>query len=119
MRLIENDRATAEFDHITRRLVEMDGLSVSRQRLDSTHVISDMAVLTRLGLFAETVTNFLKDLKREEAGKLESLGKVLFKRYLDREGAFTGSGVRWHELREWGEHRDVCRDGRGPANPRA
>jgi len=89
VRLMENDLATAEFDHVTKRLVEIDGLSVSRQRLDSTHVISDIAVLTRLGLFVETVTNFLRELKREETGKLESLGKVLFKRYLDREGYFS------------------------------
>ena len=89
VRLMENDRATAEFDHITKGLVEIDGLSVSRQRLDSTHVMSDIAVLTRLGLFVETVTNFLRDLKREETEKLESLCKVLFKRYLDREGYFS------------------------------
>ena len=38
------------------------GTKVTRQRLDSTHVLSSIAVLTRLGLFYETIRHFLKTL---------------------------------------------------------
>ena len=81
-KLMENERATAVFQRLTEALMRVDGLSSVRQRLDSTHVISDIAVLTRLGLFTETVTHFLRELRREAAPKLA-------KRYLDREGYFS------------------------------
>ncbi|MFQ5382371.1 MAG: transposase, partial [Dehalococcoidia bacterium] len=58
------------------------------QRLDSTHVISNIAVLTRLGLFVETVTKFLRQLRREAVDKLESLADGYVERYLEREGYF-------------------------------
>ena len=43
------------FEGITRGLAEADGLLLGRQRLDSTHVVPNIAILTRLGLFVETV----------------------------------------------------------------
>jgi hypothetical protein len=89
VRLLENDRASEMFDRITRRLVEMDGLNISRQRLDSTHVIPNIAVLTRLGVFVETVTKFLKELRRVAPSKLEALHAGYSERYLDREGYFA------------------------------
>jgi adenylylsulfate kinase-like enzyme len=46
-------------------------------------------VLTRLGLFVETVTNFLKDLRREDPEAFESLDGGYTRRYLDREGYFS------------------------------
>ncbi|MCP3956873.1 MAG: transposase, partial [bacterium] len=60
VRLLESDRARQVFEAVTRGLAEVDGLSLGRQRLDSTHVMSNIAVLTRLGLFVETVTHFLR-----------------------------------------------------------
>lgn len=89
VRLLENERAAEMFDRITRRLVEMDGLNISRQRLDSTHVVSNIAVLTRLGVFVETVTRFLKELRRGAPSKLEALHPGYCERYLDREGYFA------------------------------
>ena len=59
------------------------------QRLDSTHVISNIAVLSRLGLFSETVTNFLRDLRRDAPAKLTWLGDGYTERYLKREGFFA------------------------------
>lgn len=41
-------------------IAEADGLSGARQRLDSTRAISNIAVLTRLGVFVETVADFLR-----------------------------------------------------------
>jgi len=87
--LMEEERAQAMFERITKGLAEVDGLSLGRQRLDSTHVMSNMAVLTRLGLFVETITSFLAALRRELPAKLEQLEARYVKRYLEREGYFS------------------------------
>ena len=88
-RLMENGLAQVVFVELTAALIAVDGLSPVRQRLDSTHVISNIAVLTRLGLFTETVTTFLRDLRKLEPGKLADLHSDFAKRYLDREGFFA------------------------------
>jgi hypothetical protein len=59
-RRMENERAQGVLPPVTAAMMKMDGLSAVRQHLDSTHVISNIAVLTRLGLFTETVTVFLR-----------------------------------------------------------
>ena len=64
--LMESHRAQRAFVSVTRALAEADGLKLGQQRLDSTHILSNIAVLTRLGLFVETVTSFLKELRREK-----------------------------------------------------
>jgi len=88
-RLLESGQGMAMFDGVARGLASLDGLSWSRQRLDSTHLMSDIAVLTRLGLFVETVTLFLRKLKAEYPEKVSSLGAVMVRRYLEREGYFA------------------------------
>lgn len=88
-KLMENERAQGVLLQVTSAMMKMDGLSAVRQRLDSTHVISNIAVLTRLGLFTETVTVFLRELRKEAPGKLAKLDPSLLKRYLDREGYFS------------------------------
>jgi len=87
--LLSRERAQQAFEALTRGLVELDDLDVGRQRLDSTHVISNIAVLTRLGLFTETTTKFLRELRREAPGKLAQLDGGYAERYLDRDGYFA------------------------------
>lgn len=88
-KLMENERAQRVFEQVTQAMMKMDGLSAARQRLDSTHVISNIAVLTRLGLFTETITVFLRELRKEAPTKLAKLDSSLLKRYLEREGYFS------------------------------
>jgi hypothetical protein len=88
-KLIDNARAQEVFQQLTEALMAADGLSAVRQRLDSTHVISNIAVLTRLGLFTETVTNFLRELRKNAPEKLANLDEGYVKRYLDRDGYFA------------------------------
>lgn len=88
-KLIDNARAQEVFRQLTAALMVADGLSAVRQRLDSTHVISNIAVLTRLGLFTETVTNFLRELRKNAPEKLANLDEGYVKRYLDRDGYFA------------------------------
>jgi len=88
-KLIENARAKVVFEQLTEALIKADGLSSVRQRLDSSHVISNIAVLSRLGLFTETVAKFLRELRKDAADKLAKLDDGYTKRYLDREGYFS------------------------------
>jgi IS5 family transposase len=87
--LCQNDRAQWMLADITRRLAEMDGLQLGHQRLDSTHIVSNIALLTRLGLFVETVTVFLKKLRNEQPAALAALPAGFARRYLEREGYFS------------------------------
>ena len=50
-RVVAQDGGRVAFEAMTDRILQALDTKVSRQRLDSTHVISNIAVLTRLGLF--------------------------------------------------------------------
>ena len=89
VRLMENDRAQGIFEDVTQALAKGDRIRLGQQRLDSTHVLSNIAVLTRLGLFVETVTNFLRELQREQPEALAELKGAYVRRYLEREGYFS------------------------------
>ena len=52
-RVVAQDGGRVAFEAMTDRILQALDTKVSRQRLDSTHVISNIAVLTRLGLFCE------------------------------------------------------------------
>jgi len=54
------------FDNIRDSAIKKLGLSTSNQRLDSTHIISNIRVRGRIDLFTNTLTLFLKSL--DEAG---------------------------------------------------
>ena len=49
VRLMEHDGGRLAFSETTDRMIEALGLRTGKQRLDSTHVMSNIAVLTRLG----------------------------------------------------------------------
>lgn len=89
MRLMKDNRAQRIFEGITQALAKADGISFGQQRMDSTHVISNIAQLTRLGLFVETVSHFLRELKREHPAALDNLAVEFQRRYLEREGYFS------------------------------
>jgi hypothetical protein len=82
---------SALFDEIVRAIIKDKGLKVGKQRLDSTHIRSNMAVLTRLGLFTQTIASFLKQLRNRHGGMFKSLPAGILRRYIDREGYFADS----------------------------
>ena len=49
VRLMEHDGGRLAFSETTDRMIEALGLRTGKQRLDSTHVMSNIALLTRLG----------------------------------------------------------------------
>ena len=58
------------FDNIRDSAINKLGLSTSNQRLDSTHIISNIRVRGRLALFSDTLTLFLKSLDEDQFSKV-------------------------------------------------
>lgn len=85
-KLLGNDHAKRLFTQMTDQMLTNLGLSVERQRLDSTHIVSNIARLTRLGLFCETMRVFLRDLKQSWPAKFEPVPISLRQRYLKEDG---------------------------------
>jgi hypothetical protein len=88
--LMEHDLARVAFAETTDRILSALGTKVSRQRLDSTHVLSNMAVLTRLGLFCETSRVFLSRLQAEHPRLYGRVPTGLRGRYLKEDGQASG-----------------------------
>ena len=82
VRLMEHDGGRLAFCETTDRMIEALGLRTGKQRVDSTHIMSNIAVLTRLGLFCETIRVFLLAVSREHPGLREGIGYGLAQRYL-------------------------------------
>lgn len=53
------------FESISKAAIEKLGLSTSEQRLDSTHIISNIRTRGRLDLFSNTITVFIKTLDKD------------------------------------------------------
>lgn len=86
VKLLENDHAQLLFERTAVQIIAVLGTSSARQRLDSTHIRSNMAVLTRLGLFCETMRVFLKALKDSDPARYASVPPGLAGRYLREDG---------------------------------
>ena len=82
---------SALFDQVVRAIIEDCGIKVGKQRLDSTHIRSNMAVLTRLGLFTHTIAAFARKLRKQHPRLFAALPKGIHERYVDREGYFADS----------------------------
>ena len=91
----DDDLATEVFHRVTSALIDALELDVSRQRLDSTHIFSDMAIFGRTKLMGVTIKRFLTQLKRHERALYEELPGELRSRYARSEsklfGDFTGT----------------------------
>jgi hypothetical protein len=84
-----NDKAQEIFTGITDKIINSAGLSTEKQRLDSTHIISNMAHLSRLHLFVRTIEGFLRKLQRKHPRLYKRLPSLYDKVYLERSGYFA------------------------------
>jgi hypothetical protein len=89
VRLMEHDGGRVAFQETTDGIIEALGLRTGKQRLDSTHIMSNIAILTRLGLFCETIRLFLGAVKREHPKLVEGMAQGLAQRYLKEDGEAT------------------------------
>lgn len=98
--LMDQDLARVAFAEITDRILAALGTTVSRQRLDSTHVVSNIALLSRLGLFCETIRVFLSRLKEAHPRLYGRVSESLRNRYVKEDGQASGyQDARSHEGR--------------------
>jgi hypothetical protein len=96
----EDEQAQEIFERVTTTIVEDLELTVSKQRLDSTHVLSGMAKLGRTKLMAVTVKRFLTQLKRHEPQAYAALDAALRERYEVQESRLFGFGSKQPQSRD-------------------
>lgn len=105
-KLLGNEKAKHLFSQMTDSMVKSLGISVSKQRLDSTHIVSNIARLTRLGLFCETIRLFLREAKKKFPEKFNRIPESLRLRYLKEDG----NAAPYHDTKSSETHRrlNVC-----------
>jgi len=77
----ENELAKATMDEITTTLVEVLGIKIDKQRLDSTHIFSDMASFGRTRLMGVAIKRFLTQVIRHNKEDYNALEESLRNRY--------------------------------------
>ncbi len=95
--LIQQEKSKVAFRKVTDKLIGALGVSVERQRLDSTHILSNIAIRNRLGLFVDVIRKFLGAVKSVDAKAYEEIPEGLRGRYALEtryEDARKGEGTR-------------------------
>ena len=77
----EDDLAKATMDKITVKLVDHLGIKIDKQRLDSTHIFSDMASFGRTRLMGVAIKRFLTQVIRSSKNDYNSLEESFRNRY--------------------------------------
>jgi hypothetical protein len=84
--LIRHDLGMLVFKNTADQIAAILGIDTSRQRLDSTHCLSNIAVLTRLGLFCETIRLFLREVQKHAKSEFEKIPISWRERYIKDDG---------------------------------
>lgn len=79
--MVEDEMAAGIMRDVTTTLIDKLGLNIKEQRLDSTHIFSDMAQFGRTRMMGVTVKRFLTQLKRHDEAAYSSLPEALRERY--------------------------------------
>lgn len=80
------------FESLTDELINVFDVDTGRQRIDSTHIQSNMRKLGRVRIFAETIKKFLTNLKRQHQEIFEfQISAELSRHYLSKKafGCFS------------------------------
>lgn len=99
---VEDDLGTEVFHRVTGALIEALEQDVSLQRLDSSHIESDMATFGRTRLMGVTIKRFLTQLKRHEPELYQALLEQVRSRYAPSQaklfGDFTGERKQLRQM---------------------
>jgi hypothetical protein len=79
--LAEEELAKTIMDRVTAELVKQLDIKIDKQRLDSTHIFSDMANFGRTRMMGVAVKRFLTQLKRRDEQSYNALGEAMRTRY--------------------------------------
>ena len=74
------------FQSLTDKLIASVGVNTRKQRIDSTGVRSFMRSLTRLGILVESMSKFLRELRRTYPELYEGIDPELWRKYVARTG---------------------------------
>ena len=83
-KLSTEETYTDIFAKTLQRLAKVFEADLSKQRMDSVHIQSNMRHLGRIGLFARVIKNFLTNLKRHHCSFFDKLDSNLTSRYLSK-----------------------------------
>lgn len=83
LRKMQNDEQISEeiFTRVTDTLLQSMEVKVRKQRLDSTHVLSDMAVLGRSQMLGVALRRFFHKLEKHDVGLFDQVPEDVRKRY--------------------------------------
>lgn len=87
---VDNELAAEVMERVTAGITEELHLDISRQRLDSTHIFSDMAVFGRTRLMGVAIKRFLTQVKRHNREEYKKLPEELRERYRPSTGRLFG-----------------------------
>jgi hypothetical protein len=87
------------FRDMTDRLIKAFGVDVTRQRLDSTAVCSNMRKLTRLGVMCRTIETFLREVRRADGELYGRIDPALLERHVSGEEGGCFGNARPSEAR--------------------
>ena len=91
------------FEEISKTAIEKLGLSASEQRVDSTHIISNIRTRGRLDLFGNTITLFIKSLDQDRFSQVPDFIEQWHKR--EPEGWFgLGKNERKAKLKQLAQY---------------
>jgi NAD-dependent dihydropyrimidine dehydrogenase PreA subunit len=88
--LVEMGLDEAIFAQCTDALIQAFGVGTDKQRMDSTHIRSNMRKLGRLRIFGETIRGFLRELKRVAPDRHAGLDQAMRARYEGEQGGCFG-----------------------------
>ncbi len=92
--IIQNNLWDNIFHAITGALIEQFEVDTDKQRLDSTHIQSNMQSLGRIGIFSKTIQTFLTNLKRQQRPLFNQLPESLVGRYFKQKQLAAFSMVK-------------------------
>ena len=100
IKLFEEDGlAKVTMEKITTELVGALGTRIDQQRLDSTHIFSDMASFGRTRLMGVAIKRFLTQLKRHDAKAYDSLDELFRQRYVPGVNQLFADSKKDHDSR--------------------
>lgn len=89
-RLETDDTAREIFNDLTKSFIEICGTSLKKQRTDSFFIHGWLRILSRYGLFKETIRKFLQALRKQKTGLYQGIVEQLSKtNYLENDFDLT------------------------------
>lgn len=90
--LLAHGLAKVLFQETVSGIIQVLGIKAAKQRMDSTHIVSNIAILTRLGLLCETMRLFLRELQKNYPELFVMVPARIGLRYLGPDGEGSSYG---------------------------